>query len=67
MGLTEALGAAFTRLGRSPLWDRGLVLVQLAVAIALGATSMRQIALLASMTHGVVVPPDRFRLMEFSS
>ncbi|MEV0597676.1 transposase, partial [Nonomuraea cavernae] len=46
-GLTGALGGVFARLGGSVVWDRGVVLVQLAVAIALGATSMRQIALLA--------------------
>ena len=33
--------------GRLPGWDRGLVLVQLAVAIVVGATSMSDIALLA--------------------
>jgi hypothetical protein len=44
--LTGTLGAAFTRLGSSPLWDRGVVLVNLAVAIVLGARSMRQITLL---------------------
>lgn len=45
-GLTGALGGVFARLGKSPVGP-GVVLVQLAVAIALGATSMRQIALLA--------------------
>ncbi|MGW6504290.1 hypothetical protein [Nonomuraea angiospora] len=35
------------RLGGSPVWDRGVRLVQLAVAITLGAANMRQIALLS--------------------
>ncbi|WP_336217035.1 hypothetical protein [Nonomuraea sp. LPB2021202275-12-8] len=45
--MTGALGGVFARLGGSPVWDRGVVLVQLAMAITLGATSMRQISLLA--------------------
>ena len=35
--------------GTSPLLDRGIVLVSMAVAIALGATSMSDIALLAHL------------------
>ena len=35
--------------GTSPLLDRGTVLASLAVAIALGATSMSDIALLAHL------------------
>ncbi|MBS2967166.1 transposase, partial [Actinocrinis puniceicyclus] len=46
-GLTGALSHALSRRGVPPGWDRGVVLVQLAVAIALGATSMSEIALLA--------------------
>jgi hypothetical protein len=45
-GLTAALSAALARRGRLPGWDRGVVLVQLAVVIVLGARSMTDIALL---------------------
>jgi hypothetical protein len=45
-GLTGALSGALQVRGRSPGWDRGVVLVQLAVAIVLGATSMADITLL---------------------
>jgi hypothetical protein len=57
-GLTGALGGVFTRLGGSAVWDRGVVLVQLAVAIALGATSMRQIALLTHQEQLFGTPPS---------
>jgi len=46
-GLTGALGSALARAGKSPLIDRGVALVSMAVAIALGAVSMSDIALLA--------------------
>jgi hypothetical protein len=46
-GLTAALGPALARSRRFPLVDRGLALVSMAVAIALGATSMSDISLLA--------------------
>jgi hypothetical protein len=46
-GLTSALGAALGRAGKFPLIDRGMALVSMAVAIALGATSMNDITLLA--------------------
>jgi hypothetical protein len=46
-GLTSALGAAPGRAGKFPLIDRGIALVSMAVAIALGATSMNDITLLA--------------------
>ena len=46
-GLTAALGPALGRPGRFPLVDRGVALVSMAVAIALGATSMNDIAVLA--------------------
>jgi hypothetical protein len=48
-GLTGQLSAALRRKGTSPLLDRGIVVVSLAVAIALGATSMSDIALLAHL------------------
>ncbi len=46
-GLTASLGPALARGGKFPLVDRGIALVSMAVAIALGATSMNDIALLA--------------------
>jgi hypothetical protein len=48
-GLTVALSAALRKAGTSPLLDRGIVLVSMAVAIALGATSMSDIAVLAHL------------------
>ena len=45
-GLTSALGAALGRAGKFPLIDRGIALVSMAVAIALGAASMNDITLL---------------------
>jgi len=47
VGLTAGLGPALARTGKFPLVDRGLALVSMAVAIALGATSMNDISLLA--------------------
>ena len=46
-GLTAALGPALARKGKFPLVDRGVALVSMAVAIALGATSMADITVLA--------------------
>jgi len=46
-GLTSALGATLGRAGKFPLIDRGIALVSMAVAIALGGTSMNDITLLA--------------------
>ncbi len=46
-GLTAALGPALARKEKFPLVDRGVALVSMAAAIALGATSMADIALLA--------------------
>ena len=46
-GLTAALGSALARAGKFPLVDRAIALVSMAVAIALGATSMSDITLLA--------------------
>src|SRR5487761_1023293 len=48
-GLTAGLSAALRKNGTSPLLDRGIVLVSMAAAIALGATSMSDIALLAHL------------------
>src|SRR5713226_3043670 len=55
-GLTAALGSALARAGKFPLVDRGIALVSMAVAIALGATSMNDIALLAD--HAPVLGPE---------
>jgi hypothetical protein len=48
-GLTAALSGALRQKNTSPLLDRGTVLVSMAAAIALGATSMSDIALLAHL------------------
>src|SRR5689334_4247784 len=48
-GLTAALSAALRKAGMSPVLDRGVVLVSMAAAIALGATSMSDIAVLAHL------------------
>src|SRR6202012_831515 len=48
-GLTAGLSSAFRQKNASPLLDRGTVLVSMAAAIALGATSMSDIALLAHL------------------
>jgi hypothetical protein len=48
-GLTAVLSAALQKKGTSPAFDRGVVLVSLAAAVALGATSMSDIALLAHL------------------
>jgi len=52
VGLTAALGPTLARPHRFPLVDRGVALVSMAVAIALGATSMNDIALLAHHAPG---------------
>ena len=48
-GLTGQLSAALRKAGTSPLFDRGAVLVSMAAAIALGAASMSDIAVLAHL------------------
>jgi hypothetical protein len=48
-GLVAGLSGALRKKGTSPAFDRGAVLVSLAAAIALGATSMSDIALLAHL------------------
>jgi hypothetical protein len=48
-GLTGQLSAALRKKGSPPLLDRGIVVLSLAAAIALGATSMSDIALLAHL------------------
>jgi Transposase DDE domain group 1 len=48
-GLTAQLSAALRKAGNSPVLDRGIVLVSMAAAIALGAASMSDIAVLAHL------------------
>src|SRR5436305_5469520 len=57
-GLTSGLGAALGRKGKFPLIDRGMALVSMAVAIALGAVSMNDIALLAHQEPVFGAPPS---------
>jgi len=57
-GLTSQLSAALRKKGTSPLLDRGIVLVSLAAAIALGATSMSDIALLAHLAPVLGAAPS---------
>jgi Transposase DDE domain group 1 len=57
-GLTRALNAAIPR-GEGPVWwDRGTVLVSLAVSIGLGATSMSDIGLLEHQVPVFGDPPS---------
>jgi DDE family transposase len=48
-GLTAQLSAALRKARNRPVLDRGIVLVSMATAIALGATSMSDIAVLAHL------------------
>ena len=48
-GLTAALDGALTLKSASPLLSRGMVLVSTAIAIALGATAMADIAILGQL------------------
>ena len=57
-GLTAGLGAAARKAGTSPLLDRGAALVSMAVAIALGATSMSDIAVLAHLAPVLGTAPS---------
>jgi Transposase DDE domain group 1 len=57
-GLTSLLGTALAERDRSPLLDRGTVLVLMAAAIALGATSMSDIALLEHLAPLMGVAPS---------
>jgi hypothetical protein len=51
-GLTGSLGSALARAGSSRWWTRGLALVSMAVAITLGATSMKRHRLAGSPRPG---------------
>ena len=53
-----AAGAGLARAGKSPLLDRGVALVSMAVAIALGATSMRDIAVLGHLERVLGAAPS---------
>jgi hypothetical protein len=57
-GLTAQLSAAVQKAGMSPLLDRGVVLVSMAVAIALGAASMSDIAVLAHLAPVLGTAPS---------
>jgi Transposase DDE domain group 1 len=57
-GLTGQLSTALRKTGTSPLLDRGVVLVSMAAAIALGATSMSDIALLAHLAPVLGTAPS---------
>jgi Transposase DDE domain group 1 len=57
-GLTAGLSAALRRKGTSPLLDRGIVLVSVAAVIALGATSMSDIGLLAHLVPVLGAAPS---------
>jgi len=57
-GLTGGLSAALRKAGTSPLLDRGIVLVSMAAAIALGATSMSDIAVLAHLAPVLGAAPS---------
>jgi hypothetical protein len=57
-GLTAGLVAALRKAGTSPVLDRGIVLVSMAAAIALGATSMSDIAVLAHLAPVLGAAPS---------
>jgi hypothetical protein len=57
-GLTARLSSALRKKGTTPLLDRGTVLVSVAVSIALGATSMSDIALLAHLAPVLGAAPS---------
>jgi hypothetical protein len=58
-GLTAGLGPALARPGKSPQADRGMTLVSMAAAIALGATSMSDVEVLSPLGPALgAAPPD---------
>src|SRR5512140_3754106 len=57
-GLPSRLGAALGRKGKLPLIERGMAQVSMAVAIALGAASMSDIAVLAHQEPVLGAPPS---------
>jgi hypothetical protein len=57
-GLTAGLSAALRKAGTSPVLDRGIVLVSVVAAVALGATSMSDIAVLAHLAPVLGTAPS---------
>src|SRR5216684_8280090 len=57
-GLSAVLSAALRKKNASPLFDRGAALVSMAAAIALGATSMSDIAVLAHLAPVLGTAPS---------
>jgi hypothetical protein len=57
-GLTSGLSSAFRQKKASPLLDRGIVVVSMAAAIALGATSMSDIAVMAHLAPVLGAAPS---------
>lgn len=57
-GLTAALGVALRRAGKFPQFDRGVALAGTAIAIVLGATSMRDIVLPGHLAPVFGPPPS---------
>jgi hypothetical protein len=57
-GLTGDLGPALARPRKSPQVDRGVALVSMAAAIALGATSMSDIEVLSQLEPVLGAPPS---------
>jgi Transposase DDE domain group 1 len=57
-GLTAGLSSAFRQKKTSPLLDRGVALVSMAAAIALGATSMSDIAVLGHLAPVLGAAPS---------
>lgn len=57
-GLTGELGPALARPRKSPQVDRGVALVSMAAAIALGATSMSDIEVLSQLEPVLGAPPS---------
>jgi hypothetical protein len=58
-GLTAALEGALTQRGMFPQFSRGVVLVSTAIAIALGATAMTDIAVLGRLAPVLGPAPVR--------
>src|SRR5260370_5732234 len=57
-GLTAGLGPALARPGKSPQVDRGMTLVSMAAAIALGATSMSDVEVLSQLGPALGAAPS---------
>src|SRR5206468_9408604 len=57
-GLTAALDGALALKGRFPQLSRGMVLTSTAIAIAMGATAMADIAVLGQLAPVLGTPPS---------